>query len=119
MTIQTGLTDRERFAIILVLPIVLELIDQISERQSMNSELRRRRPSRVRCERSKGEDMRRQRRAPRISSGFTLIELLVVVGIIAIVIAMLLPALRRARYQAEIVTCKSRLHQFYLGLSMY
>ena len=50
---------------------------------------------------------------------FTLVELLIVIAIVAVLIAMLLPALKRARQQANLIVCQSNLRQLYNAAMMY
>jgi prepilin-type N-terminal cleavage/methylation domain-containing protein len=51
--------------------------------------------------------------------GFTLIELLVALGVIAVLAALLLPALSRGKESARSLSCLSNLHQIGIGLQLY
>ena len=62
----------------------------------------------------------RERRSSIIHpNGFTLIELLVVIAVISLLMALLMPALSRARKQARAILCQSRLKQWGTILALY
>ena len=53
------------------------------------------------------------------ADGFTLIELLVSISIIALLIALLLPALKQAHYQAQLAQCASQVRQMGIAAVAY
>jgi prepilin-type N-terminal cleavage/methylation domain-containing protein/prepilin-type processing-associated H-X9-DG protein len=63
--------------------------------------------------------VKRKRPIMRKNRGFTLIELLMVISIIALLLALLMPALQRVKHQAKAVACQSNLRQWGLCFNMY
>ena len=59
------------------------------------------------------------RNNPRKLTGFTLIELLVVISIIAVLMAILMPALTKVKQQTKAVVCMNNLHQWALVWKFY
>lgn len=63
--------------------------------------------------------MQAARNLPARGRGFTLVELLVVIGIVALLLSLLLPALARGREAARAAKCKSNLKQIHHALMLY
>jgi prepilin-type processing-associated H-X9-DG protein/prepilin-type N-terminal cleavage/methylation domain-containing protein len=59
------------------------------------------------------------RRHQRLARGLTLVEILVVIGIVSLLLAILFPALRKARVAAQSIKCASNLRQLMMACTMY
>ena len=51
--------------------------------------------------------------------GFTIVEMLVVIAILAVLMSVLLPALKRAKRSAKVIVCSANLKSYALGLNVY
>lgn len=58
-------------------------------------------------------------RIMRKNKGFTLVELLVVISVIAMLLAILIPTMRKAQEQARFIICKSNFQTYGLAIAMY
>ncbi len=58
-------------------------------------------------------------RKPHIKAAFSLIEVMVAIGIVALLIAILVPSLSRSRENTRSVNCRSNLHQWGVAMLMY
>ncbi|MEO6437221.1 MAG: type II secretion system protein, partial [Tepidisphaeraceae bacterium] len=67
----------------------------------------------------RGNGMRTEARKARANAGFTLTELLVVIGLIAVMMSLLMPALGKVRAAAGSANCLSNLRQMGIGWTMY
>src|SRR5688500_6872989 len=76
-------------------------------------------PNRIQARHQRQRRMTNPIPRPPRTDGFTLVELLVVIGIIAILISLLLPALNKAREATNRAQCLSNLHQIDIMLRMY
>jgi len=73
----------------------------------------------IKCHKISSDPIRPPKAFVANQRSFTLIELLVVVAIIAVLVAILLPALGKARHQARMTICQSNVRQVLIGCLMY